>query len=91
MAHTCAHETFAQKLHQFRGTLTSSEQQVLDAMVVTACRAAADEDVAGYGWPVPLVPVWQPFTSAVAQRFGLGASASSSSFECTWQGCVDLP
>ena len=91
MAHECEHQVFAEKLHHFRGTLASSEQQVLDAMVLAACRASTEDEVAGYALSLPLTPIWNPFTLAVAERFGLGAAAPSLNFECTWQGCIDIP
>jgi hypothetical protein len=85
MATECEHVIFARKLGEFRATLSETEQRVLDAMVLSACRVHQPGEVEGYFLGDR---IGQPFAIMASTVIGL-VRPSSSALECTWRGCID--
>jgi hypothetical protein len=60
-------KVFVQKLYQFRGQLTATEQPMLDALIVAATGRQEQGDVEGYWFNAPidgmtLAQVWWPYS-----------------------------
>jgi hypothetical protein len=66
-------KAFLEKLGQFRGTLSPSEQRMLDTMAMAAHQPTQQGEVQGYGWQATYAPVTvatpQIYVNAFGQAF----------------------
>jgi hypothetical protein len=69
-------QAFAQKLGQFRGGLSASEQRILDAMVIAAFTPQDQADVQGYEW-FYTGPQYVPSTSSRNPYWYNGSGAAA--------------
>jgi hypothetical protein len=69
-------QAFAQKLGQFRATLSAQEQHLLDVMAIAAFRPADEADEQGYEWFYG-GPQYVPPTSSPNPYWYIGSGASA--------------